>query len=103
MMCANVGANVVGVWYGMVWQSLLLQCVPCVRACLWQYPSVGQCLRVGVNFCGITGGTGGAIVAAFSVLLLGEHAQSVRTSVVVRLTKSNPEWHLVGNLPLVTY
>jgi hypothetical protein len=54
--------------YGVVWQSLLLQCVPCVRACLWHYSSVGQCLRVGVNFCGITGGTGGAIVTAFIVL-----------------------------------
>ena len=36
--------------------------------------------------CGITGGAGGAMVAAFSVLVLGEHAQSVRASFVVRLT-----------------
>jgi hypothetical protein len=65
--CAQMLAQIL-LAYGMVWQSLLLQCVPCVRACLWHYSSVGQCLRVGVNFCGITGGTGGAIVTAFIVL-----------------------------------
>ena len=76
---------VVGAWYGLVKFNASMCSV---RQGLSSAMPVRRTVSQGRGelCCGITGGAGGAMVAAFSVLVLGEHAQSVRASFVVRLT-----------------